>query len=325
MRRKQGFTIVELLIVIVVIAILAAITIVAYMGIQDRAKASAVQSAASQLAKQLEVAKVDAQNETYPATLASASITFSNTTYTVTPNNKGYCAVIVDGSTSYYVTQSFTTPKEGTCVTVNGLVGWWPFNGNVTDESGNNAQATAHSLTSTTSQNGEAGGAYTFNGSSSYISFSSTPELAITSSFSVSAWVNMSTAYTATAGWQHIVAGAYGDWGVGIVGSSSGTGLYLRATKVSVNDSPSTSSWVTKGVWTHVTATFDGTNVRYYINGALTGNVAYNPGYATSVKYIGTTNGSYAAYFRGNMDDVRVYNRPLTAAEVTALYDGGAQ
>lgn len=43
-RRSSGFTIVELLIVIVVIAILAAITVVAYTGIQNRANDSAVQS-----------------------------------------------------------------------------------------------------------------------------------------------------------------------------------------------------------------------------------------------------------------------------------------
>ena len=54
--KQHGFTIVELLIVIVVIAILAAITIVAYNGIQSRAKTSAAQSAAETLQKKAEAA-----------------------------------------------------------------------------------------------------------------------------------------------------------------------------------------------------------------------------------------------------------------------------
>ena len=52
--KQSGFTIVELLIVIVVIAILAAITIVAYNGIQNRAKASSAQTLANNIAKKAE-------------------------------------------------------------------------------------------------------------------------------------------------------------------------------------------------------------------------------------------------------------------------------
>ncbi|MDB5165339.1 MAG: Fimbrial protein, partial [Candidatus Saccharibacteria bacterium] len=49
MLKQRGFTIVELLIVIVVIGILAAITIVAYNGIQNRARVSSVNSALTQV------------------------------------------------------------------------------------------------------------------------------------------------------------------------------------------------------------------------------------------------------------------------------------
>lgn len=64
--RSDGFTIVELLIVIVVIGILAAITIVAFNGVQDRAKWSSLQSDLSSINKAVLV--YYAENGSYPAT-----------------------------------------------------------------------------------------------------------------------------------------------------------------------------------------------------------------------------------------------------------------
>lgn len=66
---RAGFTIVELLIVIVVIGILAAITIVAYNGIQQRSATATMQTDLSATARQMEVAKVNSAAETYPAGL----------------------------------------------------------------------------------------------------------------------------------------------------------------------------------------------------------------------------------------------------------------
>jgi prepilin-type N-terminal cleavage/methylation domain-containing protein len=68
---KRGFTIVELLIVIVVIGILAAITIVAYNGIQSRAKYSREQSDMNAINKTIQM--YYATNNTYPSTGGSGS------------------------------------------------------------------------------------------------------------------------------------------------------------------------------------------------------------------------------------------------------------
>lgn len=68
-RRNRGFTIVELLIVIVVIGILAAITVVAYNGIQTRAKQAKMQSDISNVQKLVEA--YAAQNGSYPVTATS--------------------------------------------------------------------------------------------------------------------------------------------------------------------------------------------------------------------------------------------------------------
>jgi len=64
-KKQIGFTIVELLIVIVVIGILAGITVVSYVGIQNQAHDSAIQSDLKQFATRMQMLKAD--NGTYPA------------------------------------------------------------------------------------------------------------------------------------------------------------------------------------------------------------------------------------------------------------------
>lgn len=86
---RQGFTIVELLIVIVVIGILAAITIVAYNGIQSRSKTTSAQAIASSVAK-----KIEAWNSvqgSYPASYCDFATNSIATTGTPTGTGATGC------------------------------------------------------------------------------------------------------------------------------------------------------------------------------------------------------------------------------------------
>ena len=79
---RGGFTIVELLIVIVIIGILAAITTVAYNGLQNRARTAAAQALANQASKK--VAAYYVTNGSYPTDLTAAEVNdISNLQYTV--------------------------------------------------------------------------------------------------------------------------------------------------------------------------------------------------------------------------------------------------
>ena len=113
-QNQKAFTIVELLIVIVVIGILAAITIVAYNGIQSRARASQASAALSQAKKKLELYKVD--NSSYPATgnLAAADIKDGDVSYQYTSDGTTYCLTGTAATTSYKVTDT-TAPIAGGC------------------------------------------------------------------------------------------------------------------------------------------------------------------------------------------------------------------
>ena len=124
---RQGFTIVELLIVIVVIGILAAITIVAFNGVQDRAKTAAAQAAASQAYKKILTYAID-NTDAYPAAtgpngtanLTSLGITPpGSTTYEYSANNssnpKTFCLTVTNGNKSLYVSNSVMSPATGAC------------------------------------------------------------------------------------------------------------------------------------------------------------------------------------------------------------------
>lgn len=114
-QKQYGFTIVELLIVIVVIAILAAITIVAFRGIQQRAQASTASSALVQAKKKLGLYRAD--NGMYPTSLSAVNISDdSSVTYQYTQANsgEGFCVTATSGTVSYKVSEN-TPPSSGGC------------------------------------------------------------------------------------------------------------------------------------------------------------------------------------------------------------------
>ena len=90
---RKGFTIVELLIVIVIIGILAALVIVAYRGIQNRSTETAIRSDIGQFRKKIEMIKTDSSNDLYPDInmfTTAAGIKFTKNAYNLTRNNVYY-------------------------------------------------------------------------------------------------------------------------------------------------------------------------------------------------------------------------------------------
>lgn len=112
--KQSGFTIVELLIVVVVIAILAAITIVAYNGVQQRATESSTKSLVSQAYKKVETYKI-AQG-TYAANLDTAGVPASSGyTYDYQTFPYGSCVSATKGTSIYHVSTDNPTATYGTC------------------------------------------------------------------------------------------------------------------------------------------------------------------------------------------------------------------
>ncbi len=139
--KQTGFTIVELLIVVVVIAILAAITIVAYNGITQRTKDAAVRTTSSQAAKKIALFGVN-NADAYPDTLdtlatavglpapapgATLLTATDGTSYQYSVNNasnpRTYCVTVTKENISYTSSSSNIAPIKGACAGhgVNGV------------------------------------------------------------------------------------------------------------------------------------------------------------------------------------------------------------
>jgi hypothetical protein len=210
----------------------------------------------------------------------------------------------------------------------NGLVGWWKLDGNALDSSGNNNNGTLTNFTFDGTTNGWTAGKFgqglRFNGTSNYVSPSSVSSITALGQFSYSVWVYP------TAISQHSYSG--GGWGGSIVGGSidgaSGYCIGIRDNgriwwwPLGGGDKFSTST-VPLNTWTHVVVSYGAGTVAMYINGRLDSSQASAaPGIPSNIKVGGKS--WITGYFQGGLDDVRIYNRALSAAEVQKLYLGSA-
>lgn len=88
-------------------------------------------------------------------------------------------------------------------------------------------------------------------------------------------------------------------------------------------------SAITEGVWQHLAATWDGTTVTFYVNGQADGSAGFSGPIPANDNNLGVgarptsaINGGPAFFFAGAVDDVRIFDRALTAQEVADLFTG---
>lgn len=217
------------------------------------------------------------------------------------------------------------TTSTGVSVNVNnpvaaaGLVAAFSFNEGTgttaADASGLGNTATLSNTVWSTS--GKYGGALSFNGTNSWVTVNDSPSLDLTSGMTLEAWVDP----TALSSWRAVV----------LKERPNGLSYSLYATDP--NHSPSAASafintggsdveaWGTAALplntWTHVAATYDGSALRMYVNGVLVRTTAASGNMVVSNGALRIGGDSiWGEYFQGLIDEVRVYNQPLSQAQI---------
>jgi len=205
-----------------------------------------------------------------------------------------------------------------------GLVAWWKMDepagsSTAVDASGNGNNATLSGLNpALTWTTGRTGGALKCDGSGSALVSDSTTLDGITAGVTISAWVNRlgaSTGFTAvlsreigTTITEYYYLGLSGDKAE-FYSSSGG----LSATSIPI------------GIWTHMAVTDDGSTVRVYVNGFQVASKNVNDVFKADTSRLticGNQNdpsGAVTQRWNGLVDDLQLYNRPLTATEIASL------
>jgi uncharacterized protein (TIGR02145 family) len=198
----------------------------------------------------------------------------------------------------------------------NGLVAYYPFNGNANDESGNGNHGTVNGASLTTDRFGSSGKAYSFDGLNDYIS---TTDLDLFDSFTISVWVfpigtlgalvDKSEDNISNSGYVFIYNNStYGLYGH--VGWSGNTN----------NNIIPSNNYISNNQWHSCVLTFKQGSAKIYVDGSQT--------YSRSGLNSTSLNNDLLLFgksvwggnlFNGKLDDIRIYNRALTQEEITYL------
>jgi prepilin-type N-terminal cleavage/methylation domain-containing protein len=224
------------------------------------------------------------------------------------------------------------TPTVSALYNPSGLVGYWPMNegtgSSTLDQSGNGNAGTwigsAAGNNGTYYTGGKVGNyAGDFNGSNDDVVISPTSVAlqALSNAGSISAWIS----YSILSGADRAILDLGGTGSHGLVlwasaGSNNTPGLqYGNGTAATIVYA---SSPLSVGTWYLITTTWTSNGANIYVNGILNTSTSTAPSITTysSTAYIGSNNGTLR-YAEGGLDEIRVYSRALSPAEVMALYN----
>ena len=244
----------------------------------------------------------------------SAPYVFSWDTRTVANGNHVLSAIARDAAGNIATATNVTVNVDNPPVDVTGLVASYGFEeASGTTAIDSSGQGNAGTLAGPTRGAGRFGQALAFDGVDDIVSVADANTLDLTNAMTLEAWVNPD----ALADWRTVLVkeqaagltyGLYANGG----NNRPSAHVYVGGEQ----DTRGTASLAT-GTWTHLAATYDGSNVRLYVNGTQVSSKAVSGSMATSTGVLHIGGNAFGGEFLdGLVDEVRIYRRALTAGEI---------
>ena len=210
-----------------------------------------------------------------------------------------------------------------------GLIAYYPFNGNAKDASGYNHDGTINGAVPAADIAGNQNQAFYFNGTDSYISLASPVDFTGLNEYTFSLWAKPTEIPQGPGGIIFNVGSDFSDYTQGLTYQSQ-TSMFAGSYNLGTNPGQSYSKTCCfdPNQWIYVAMTRDTSSVSLYINGTLVATQstsavngqAANYGTGTTAAIIGArSNLKYGYFFAGIIDEVRIYNRALSAVEISQL------
>ncbi len=255
---------------------------------------------------------IGSEDTTAPYSVSWNTSTNPNGSYILT-------AVARDSSGNQTTSNSQTVTVQNSPSTL-GLIAKWSFDDGLgttaQDDSGNGHNGTISNTT--WSATGKYGGALAFNGTSSWVTVADAAALDLTTGMTIEAWVNP----TSLTGWRSILLKERaGGLAYSLYATNPDLGSAPPAAFINLGTASDTNSSGTQALplntWTHLAGTYDGSQLKMHVNGALvqTINASGSITISNGALRIGG-NSVYGEYFAGLIDEIRLYNRALTVAEI---------
>lgn len=287
----------------------------------------------SVISLQITASDVDSPTLTYSATNLPLGLSINTSTglisgaitYHAGAHSPYSSSVTVnDGTTPVPVNFTWNVPQaaSGLCGSDPTLVGCWQMEeGSGLDLIDSSAVGNDATITGgPTWVAGKPGQALKLNGTSQYATVPDNNSLDMTTAITMAAWVKPEKIGTT----QNIIKKTIGTTTANGYELSLGSGgkVFVRLNGNATYRIDSSTSYPTTGTeWMHVAATYDGTNIKLYIDGVLEGT---KPGVTIGTNATNLGIGAEPAstvinFYQGTMDDVRIYNRALSLSEIQTL------